>query len=233
MTEITSIPTRTIFPGVDASDLDGNRVQHVDVSKSLFSRIVGRTFFPGNQSHSQPAARLPPIDPSVDLQQQRELLAHLESQLAAAKMAAPQSSFTSIADTTSREKQYGRMLVELKDVAGQPFADIPLLIQVLERACNEGLIPAARQRIANLENQLRTPPRPTDEHRRLIATEEKAFRQWGRARQARRKHEEQSPVPQRHRMRGPRPAVGMDFGTIDDRALDRAAAFAVSLPDGK
>lgn len=226
---------RTIFPGDDP--IDGNAVQHIKLEKNLFSRIVGRTFWPGHEGQPQP---LPPprprIDPSAELQQQRELLAHLESQLTAAKAtleATPQNSFTSIADSAPRQKQYARMLEELKDLAGQPFVDLPLLLQVLERPGNEGLIPATRQRVANLESQLRTPPRPTDEHRRLIAAEERAFRAWGKARQARRKHEENVSIEQRHQLRGPRPAVGLDFGQIDDRTLDRAAAFAVSLPDGK
>ncbi len=226
---------RVIYPGLEPEN--GNKAQHFEPSGQLdFPR--GKTHYPGNEGQPQPLAPpRPPIDPSAELQQQRQLLAHLESQLTTAKAAleaTPQNFFTSIADTAPRQKQYTAMLRELKDLAAQPFIDLPLLVQVLERPYSEGLIPATRQRIANLADQLRTPPRPSEEYRRLVTAEEKAFRAWGKARQARRKHEQENLAPSaRHELRGPRPAFGINFAHIDGKTLDRVAAFAVSLPDSK
>ncbi|MGO9919506.1 MAG: hypothetical protein ACLQIB_33015 [Isosphaeraceae bacterium] len=229
--------SKVIFPSDgDEARSRGNDVQHVQIDPDI-QPPRGRTVWPGLENRpAKQAAAIPQIPPAEELPRQKRLLEHLRAQLATAKAIldnTPQASSTSVADTGPRQRQYVAMLERLEDLAAQPLVDLPLLVNVLQGAYNEGLIPATLQRVAQLEGQLRVAPAPTDEHKRLIANAQNSFKKWAQAYSALRAFEQTVPAVLRHELRSPRPAVGFNFGQIDTATLDRVASFAASLPEGK
>ena len=82
--ETIAAPVRVLYPG-DCDERDGNReIRGVAPAKSIFSRIIGRTIWPGLEP-AKPAPPPPPVPPEEELAQLESQLPHLRGQLATAR----------------------------------------------------------------------------------------------------------------------------------------------------
>lgn len=225
MSETT--PTITIREvGSNPPDDSANRVQRIDLSKGVVPlwRRIWRD--EPKEKRLPPAPRLAPAD---ELKQKRELLAHLETQLkmidsrTEGKLPAQTVPIQAVGDVA---KRYGAMLNELRDLASESSTDLAILFGILRQPDGCDLINATGARIQQLESQLRPPAKQSEDHARLIAEDESAFRKWGKARQALRQFEmKHVPIPLRHEYKRPR-VFGPSFGCPSQNDLQRVADFA-------
>jgi hypothetical protein len=236
MSETATIgPTvRTIFPG-SADEGDGNRVEHVDLAKrSLLSRIVGRTIWPGREGEpAKQAPRQPQIPPEEELPIQRQLLEHLEGQLRSAKAILAgdpnRPSSTAMTAVHAVTQHYVKLLSENADVAATPMVDVPLLVYILSRP-GEGLITAVAQRVAQLEGQLRVPAAPKAEHKKKIQAAVGDIRKAAASIRTLWAFEDKTALGQRHEFRTERPVCGPNYNQLSRRELVRFVEFAEALP---
>ncbi len=222
--------------GCNSDDDGANNVQHVDMSRTgLFSRL-GRIF----QSETPPALPKPrpQISPVEELKQQKTLLSHVENQLHKARAILADNptrpSSTAITAVAATMAQYVKMLQDNVDVAGMPFADVPLLVTILMRP-GEGLISTVTQRVTQLETQLRPPAIRSDEYKKVIANALKKMKAAGLSIESLDRFEADEAnrftVGMRHEFRTRRPDFGPNLNHFDRRELRRFAAFVAALPD--
>jgi len=131
---------------------DYNKVVHVDASKSLLQRVVGKVF--------QPAAPPPvarprpaPLAPAVELEQLRDRLSHYKAQFSAAEKNVEEGHSAPIAggNVLAQKRRYAERVSAGEDLASEPWIDASLLIDILDDHRRGGLIQAAQRRIHDLE----------------------------------------------------------------------------------
>ncbi len=232
MSESQTIAVRTLYPNDEAAG-DGNVVTHVE-PKAFLPRL-GRILWPGREGEKPPAPRpVPRIPPEQELSELETLLPHLESQLAAAQRileADPRPYATAPQAVRNVSNNYREQLAKGIDVAAMPFADMPLLRDVLHTIDGRGMLDTTAARIRQLTEQLRVPEAPKGQHKKLIVAAETALRNFGLAYRALRAFEAKGVgIGQRHRFQSPRPTCGMNFGQLSETELRKAAEFGEALP---
>ena len=230
--ETIAAPVRVLYPA-DCDQRDGNReVRAVAPAKSIFSRIIGRTIWPGNEP--KPAPTPPPaIPPEQELAQLESQLPHLRGQLATARNildADPSQVYsTSPAAVAATSRRYRDLLAAGTDLAAMPLTDLCLLRDTLHTAYSDGLVDLAETRIHQLRALLRTAEPTKGEHKKLIKAAETALRNFGAAYRALRAYERSGHVGQAHQFHSTRPASGFNFLQFSDIELRKVAEFGEAL----
>jgi hypothetical protein len=239
LTTTTRIAESAATPGIVFRECGNNptpnpeAVTRIDLSKGLIPRL--RRIWNGEPDPvAKPLA--PRLDPITELKQKRELLAHLESQLAILRErtgGGTPAQTTPIQAAADVQRQYAKRLGDGEDLAAQVSCDLALLEGLLVRP-GEGLITLTQLRISQLETELRPPVIRSAEHEKLIAAAEKKFKSWGEAHQALKKYEDgNAPTRLRHEYRAARQMCGINWGRVDAQTLQRAAEFALTVTDSK
>ncbi len=234
--ETIAAPVRVLYPG-DCDERDGNReIRGVAPAKSILSRIIGKTIWPGLEP-AKPVPPPPPVPPQEELARLEAQLPFLRAQLDTARRipeADPTRVYsTSPAAVAATSRRYRDLLSGGTDLAAMPLTDLCLLRDTLHTVYNDGFLDLCEGRIFQLRQQLRTTNPPKAEHKRLIKAAENALRNFGEAYRALRTYERSGHIGQAHQFHSTRPDSGFNFLQFSATELGRLAEFAQALPDPK